>query len=85
MMPVWGWDNWWLMLLGVFIMLLFWAGVIALVVLAIRAIVQPSQKRDDRGSREFLGESPLDILKKRYAQGEITREEYLEARRDLEG
>jgi putative membrane protein len=84
MMPMWGWDNWWLMLLGVVIMLLFWAGVIALVVLAIRAIVQPSQRREDQGSSSFMSETPLEIIKKRYARGEITREEYLEACRDLE-
>ena len=29
------------------------------------------------------GESPLDILKVRYAKGEITREQYEEMRRDL--
>lgn len=29
------------------------------------------------------GESPLDILKVRYARGEITREQYEEMRRDL--
>jgi putative membrane protein len=85
MMPMWGWDNWWLMFLGILIMLLFWAGVIALVVLAIRAIVQPSQRREDQGSSSLMSEAPLEILKKRYARGEITREEYLEARRDLEG
>jgi putative membrane protein len=85
MMPMWGWDNWWLMFLGILIMLLFWAGVIALVVLALRAIVQPSQRREDQGSSSLMSEAPLEILKKRYARGEITREEYLEARRDLEG
>ena len=84
MMPMWGWDNWWIMLLGVILMLLFWGGVIALVVLAIRAIVQPSQRKDQRNG-SFLSETPLEILSKRYAQGEITREEYLEMRRDLEG
>lgn len=30
------------------------------------------------------GSSPLDILKARYADGEITREEYEQMRRDLE-
>jgi putative membrane protein len=30
-------------------------------------------------------ETPLEILKARYAGGEITREEYEQKRRDLEG
>ena len=30
-------------------------------------------------------QSPVEILKARYAAGEITREEYDQARRDLEG
>ncbi len=31
------------------------------------------------------GESPTEILKARYARGEISREEYDQMRRDLEG
>ena len=30
-------------------------------------------------------QSPVEILKARYARGEITREEYEQVRRDLEG
>ena len=31
------------------------------------------------------GQTPLEILKARYARGEISREEYDQMRRDLEG
>ena len=31
------------------------------------------------------GQTPLEILKARYARGEISREEYDQTRRDLEG
>jgi putative membrane protein len=83
MIPMWGCDNLLGMLLWFVIILLFWVGVIGLVVTAIRGIIQPSQKREERGGSSFPIESPLDILKKRYARDEITREEFLEARRDL--
>lgn len=33
--------------------------------------------------REKKAEDPLELLKKRYAMGEITREEYLQAFKDL--
>lgn len=35
------------------------------------------------GQNPFQKESALDILQKRYARGEITREEYEEMRRNL--
>jgi putative membrane protein len=38
-----------------------------------------AQKTKDRA------ESPLDILKRRYAKGEITKEEYERMKKDLEG
>ncbi len=34
-------------------------------------------------SRETPGEDPLEILRRRYARGEITREEYQSMREDL--
>jgi putative membrane protein len=40
---------------------------------------QSSSRHGDRG------ESPLDILRQRYARGEITREEFDQMRRDLRG
>jgi putative membrane protein len=35
--------------------------------------------------RGRAGETPLEILKKRYAKGEIAREEYERMKKDLEG
>lgn len=43
------------------------------------------QARKTKGQTPTQNESPLDILKKRYAKGEITGEEYERMKKDLEG
>jgi putative membrane protein len=60
-------------------MALWWLLGIALIVLVVVAIMRLSGAGQS-GSRE----SALDILKKRYARGEIDKEEYERLRRDLE-
>jgi putative membrane protein len=57
-------------------MLLFWGGLAVLGVFALRAW-------QGNGARPRT-ESGLDLLKARYARGEITKAEYEEIRRDLE-
>jgi len=73
------WRAWygmgWTMML---FMLVFWALVIAALVLFIRWLVQQG-----RGTPPG-GEGALEILKKRYARGDISCEEYERMRRDLE-
>ena len=62
-------------------MILFWVLMILVIVLLIRRI------RTSKGSgreTELVAESALEILKKRYARGEINKEEYLEKKKDLE-
>jgi putative membrane protein len=62
-------------------MILFWASMVLVIVLLIRSI------RTSKGNGREAGptaESALDILKKRYARGEINKEEYLEKKKDLE-
>ncbi|MDE1765829.1 MAG: tetratricopeptide repeat protein [Thaumarchaeota archaeon] len=47
----------------------------------------PSTKNDrikDHLPKEMENETPLEILKLRYSKGEITREEYLQMKKDLE-
>jgi len=84
MMPIFGWESLTAFFIALLFLLLFVAGVTVLIVLVVRAAFRPSQRKDER-SGSLLTETPLEILKKRYAQGEITREEYLEMRRDLDG
>lgn len=68
--------------LGAILMLVFWALIIAggvlLVVWLVRSLTGPSPT-----STATTGLSPLDILKMRYAKGEITKEQFEEMKRDL--
>ena len=66
--------------IGWLVMLAFWAAVIGLVVLLVRRMTGPSA-----GSTHATGESAMDVLRRRYAAGEITREQYREMREVLEG
>ena len=70
----WGW-GW--MIGGWIMMLVFWALVIAAIVVGVRTLTgrhgfgQPSQ------------DSALEILRRRYAAGEITKEQFEEMKRTL--
>jgi putative membrane protein len=63
------------------IMMAFWIAVIVGIIFLIRWAVLSANK--DRGYKP--GESALDILKKRYARGEIKKEEFEEKKKDLDG
>lgn len=69
-----GYSPWW----GI-VMFLFWALVIGGVAFLITRLV-----RQDSQTRSGGADSPLEILKQRYARGEITREQYQQMRGDLE-
>lgn len=60
---------------GIF-MLLFWG----LVIVGIVYIVQATVKKSGKSGQE---ETPLDILKRRYAKGEISKEEFEKTKDDL--
>jgi len=68
--------GWW-MLFGSIWFVVFWG----LVIWAIVSVFS----RGERGSAAGGGETPLDIAKRRYAQGEISREQFDQIRRDLSG
>ncbi len=72
--------NWGWMTFGGLMMLLFWAAVIVLVILAIRAF---SGTRPQAGPSVGTPQPELDNLRERYARGEITKDEYESMRRDL--
>jgi len=80
-----GWDfGWGTMILGGLLMLLFWVIVIALAVWAIRAITRTGRDREEGRPLDLHENTAVEILKQRYARGEISREEYQDLRRDLE-
>ncbi len=68
-----GAGGWWMF----FSMLLFWGGLIALIVWAVRA----GSDRPHRSGRNRA----LEILEERYARGEIDHDEFEQRRRVLEG
>ena len=64
--------------LGAIISLVSWALIIGGVILLVVWLVRNAGKTTGASS-----ESPLDILKARYAKGEITKKQYEEIKRDL--
>ena len=65
------------------LMLAFWVLIIAGIVLLIW-YVAASAGRGRAAPGAGAQETPLEILKKRYARGEITRDQYQEMKRELQ-
>ncbi len=81
---MWPWFNWgfggiggygWIMFI---FMIIFWGLVIWGIVALIRAAGHREYHNPDRP------DSAMEILKRRYAAGEITREEYEEKKRGIQ-
>lgn len=81
-----GWDggwSWGWMLFGGLTMVLFWGGLIALIVLAVRGLTGGGQSQGSDRAESAPSGTALDILHSRYAKGEITCEEFEQIRNDL--
>jgi putative membrane protein len=76
----WSWSWGLAMGLGMLAMLAFWGALIVGVVLLVRWLMAATG-----GSSERAPETALEILRRRYAAGEITAEEYARMRQELEG
>jgi len=68
---MWGWWG-----MGWIFMIIFWGLIVVGLILLIRYLIRISKE----GKAE---ESALDILKKRYARGEIDKEEFEQKKKDL--
>lgn len=77
------WDGWWFgMMMGPLMMILFVAVVVVLAVVAIRWLGGGAHRVHE--AHQPLGKTPLDILKERFARGEIDKDEFEEHRRLLQ-
>lgn len=79
-----GWGGWYGMILGPLFMVIVLAAVIAVTVLLVRWIGGPWDSGQPPHSAQPPRRTPLDILKERYARGEIDKEEFDERRRMLD-
>lgn len=74
-----GWYGWGGGLIGMLLTLLFLGLIVVGAVLVIRWAIEPS----GGGHRPSGGESALDILERRYARGEVDKEEFERMKADL--
>jgi putative membrane protein len=80
---MWGYmgdGNWWWWGFGALHMLVFWAVLIFVIVVAVKWLSGQSGAR----APESGGARALDILKERYARGEINKDEFEQKKRDLQ-
>jgi putative membrane protein len=76
---MWG-DGWgWGWIAGGLVMLVFWGGLIALVVYVVRG-----GARSSRVGNEQITHDARNILAERFARGEISEEEFEQRKRVLE-
>ena len=66
--------GWWMVFGGLW-MIIFWGGLIALIVWAISKLTG----RNVSAQKQY----PLDMAKERYAKGEISREEFEQIKKNL--
>jgi len=71
---MWGYYDGWNWLWMAAMMVLFWGGIFAIAVYAIRAFSGP--RRSD---------TAIDVLRRRFASGEITQEEFEKTGKALQG
>ncbi len=66
-----GFMGWWM----IFPMVIFWGGLIALIVWGVRRLTG--------GCGYTVKHNPVDLARERYAKGEISREQFEQLKKDL--
>lgn len=72
----WGYNMGWFWPV---IMMVFWIAVILGIIVLVRGAMLSSRKNEIKSE-----DTALEVLRKRYAMGEINKEEFEEKRKDLE-
>jgi putative membrane protein len=70
-------------ILGLLFMFLFWGALILFVVWLFRAIGLSVSNSQSSPTQQGKAANALEILDRRYANGEITREQYMAMKQDL--
>lgn len=73
-----GWGGGWGGGIG---MILFWILLIVVVVVLVKYLMPKTNERAEHAEHK---ETPMEILKRRYANGEIDKAEYEEKKKDLQ-
>ena len=60
-------------------MILFWIALVAVVIIVLKMFSGKSENKESNSG------TPMDVLKRRYASGEIGRDEFEQKKRDLVG
>jgi putative membrane protein len=81
-----GFAGFWVMaLISAVLGLVLTVGLIALIVLGIRWLIRQDRAAGGGAAATGAPEDPMDVLRRRYASGEIDDEEYERRRRALSG
>jgi putative membrane protein len=76
---MWSWEYH-MGLFSIILMGLFWIAVIVAILFLIRWLIVSSGHKN---RRDRSGDTALEVLRMRYARGEINKEEFQEKRKDL--